>query len=149
MDLSPDSQGAYVIEEIKSKYPEKVVIAYTAASLNSKLLNKARQTADAYVKKDISIDKWRDILDEQIKLLANPIHTWKAERIRLMDLGMELQELIPIEQAFLRNIFKDKESLTQAINAEIEKIEPPSWAAEVSRFLLSKSLDFAIAYITK
>lgn len=147
VNLSPDTQGAYVIEEIKSKYPDKIVIAYTAASLSSKIFQKARQHSDDYLKKDSSIEKWRDLLDEKIKILANPIEAWKAERIRLLNLGMELQELILIEQAFLSNTFKDKESLEKAIKAEVEN--SIHWKGEITRFLLSKSLDFAFSYITK
>lgn len=148
-DLSVDTQGAYVIEEIKSRYPEKIVIAYTAASVSSRLLSKAREYSDGYVKKDISIDEWRDLLDEKIRGLANPIEAWKAERIRLLTLGMELHELMPIEQAFLSNISKDKESLKTAVESEVKKQNSNNWNGEITRFLLSKSLDFAFDYLIK
>lgn len=148
-NLSPESQGAYVIEEIKSKYPDKIVIAYTAASLNSKLLTKARSVADDYVKKDITIEKWRDVLDEKIKYLSNPIKVWKSERKRLLDHGIELQELLRIEQILLRNLDNGKETIKDAINHEAQNASSATWKGEISRFLLSKTFDYAFDYLIK
>lgn len=148
-NLSPESQGAYVIEEIKSKYPDKVVIAYTAASVNSKLFIKARSVADEYVKKDITIEKWRDLLDEKIKFLSNPIKVWKNERKRLLDHGMELQDLIKIEQILLKNLDNGKDVIKEAINIETGNTSSATWKGEISRFLLSKTFDYAFDYLVK
>ena len=147
--LSVDTQGAYVIEEIKSTYPDKIVIAYTAGSAASKLVIRARSAADFYIKKDASVEDWRNLLDEVIKSLCNPIVTWKKTRIRLLDAGIELQELIKLEQALLQSLGNGKDSVRTALNNQASSVEASPWKSEVTQFLLSKAFDLAFAYVNK
>ena len=147
--LSESTQGAYVIEEIKSTYPDKVVIAYTAGSASSKLVSRARTAADRYIKKDASVEEWRDLLDEVVKSLCNPIAVWKKTRIRLLAAGIELQDLMKLEQALLVNLGKGKESVRSAIQHEVQTAEASSWKGEVTQFLVSKAFDLAFEYFAK
>lgn len=129
---------------IKSQYPEKVVIAYTAGSPISNLVIQAKEAADDYIKKDASIEEWRDILDNTIKSLSNPIEVWRKARIRLLDARIELNDLIKIEQAFLANIDNGKEATKSAIKNQITSNPSNSqWAGEIAGFLASKAFDLA------
>jgi DNA-binding NtrC family response regulator len=147
--LSENTQGAYVIEEIKSTYPDKVVIAYTAGSTSAKLVSRARKAADRYIKKDATIEAWRDLLDEEVKSLCNPIDVWKKTRIRLLAAGIELQDLMKLEQALLENLGKGKDSVRSAIQHEVKTADASSWKGEVSQFLVSKAFDLAFEYFVK
>lgn len=147
--LSASTQGAYVIEEIKSLYPDKVVIAYTAGSAASKLVIRAKDAADLYLKKDASVEEWRDLLDDQIKSLCNPISVWRKTRLRLLNSGIELQELLSLEQALLQNLGKGKESVRSAVNDELSNSTGSPWKSEASQFLVSKAFDLAFEYIIK
>jgi DNA-binding NarL/FixJ family response regulator len=62
-------QGAYLIEEIKRNYPEKAVIAFTGGATNSNISKRAAAAADDYLRKDASIEDWRELLDKHIKNL--------------------------------------------------------------------------------
>lgn len=147
--LSESTQGAYVIEEIKSTYPDKVVIAYTAGSAASKLVIRARASADQYIKKDASVEEWRDLLDGVIKSLCNPIEVWKKTRIRLLNAGIELADLMKLEQALLVNLGKGNESIRSALNHETASAEASSWKGEVAQFVVSKAFDLAFGYMIK
>lgn len=147
--LSENTQGAYVIEEIKSTYPDKIVIAYTAGSAASKLVSRARASADRYIKKDASVEEWRDLLDDVIKSLCNPIDVWKKTRIRLLNAGIELEDLMKLEQALLANLGKGNDSIRTALKQETDSAEASSWKGEVARFVLSKAFDLAFGYIIK
>ena len=147
--LSSETQGAYVIEEIKATHPDKVVIAYTAGSTTSKLVIRARAAADHYIKKDASVEEWRDLLDGVIKSLCNPIDVWRKTRLRLLSSGIELQDLLALEQALLQNLGNGKDVVRSAVNKEVQKTASSSWKGEVSRFLVSKAFDFAFEYISR
>jgi DNA-binding NarL/FixJ family response regulator len=146
--LSVDTQGAYVIEEIKAAYPDKVVIAYTAGSAAQKLVVRAKSAADAYIRKDATVDEWRDLLDNQIEQLSNPIAIWRKTRSRLLEQEIELSELLKIEQAVLKNIGNGAQSVREAVELELRN-EPgqPLWKSELGKFLGSKAFDLAFAYV--
>lgn len=74
LQLASDMQGAYLIEEIKRNYPEKAVIAFTGGATNSNMSKRAAAAADDYLKKDASIEEWRDVLDKHIRNLSDPIY---------------------------------------------------------------------------
>ena len=104
LELSEESQGAFIIKEIKKNYPQKIVIAYTAGSRNSNLVIAAREYADDYIRKDASIEAWVDLLDHCINEFTHPIIQWKKQRTLLLDSGMELGDLMQIEQIILKNL---------------------------------------------
>lgn len=148
-NLSTDTQGAYVIEEIKKTYPDKVVIAYTAGSAMSKLVTSAKANADRYIRKDASIEEWRDLLDQVIRDFCNPIVVWKKQRLRLLNAGIDLQELLQIEQALVKNLGKGRDNIKSAIEekTKLSGGAPSAWKKEVTGFLASKGFDFAFEYI--
>ncbi|NVZ82499.1 hypothetical protein HX836_11875 [Pseudomonas yamanorum] len=144
VSLSADTQGAYVIEEIKSAYPEKIVIAYTAGSVLSKIVQRAKAAADFDLKKDASIEDWRDLLDNCIGQLTNPIEAWKNLRIRLLSKGIELEELMRLEQIVLRNVGGSSAETKEALIKELAKDKGGSpWKSEFGKFLGSKAFDVA------
>ncbi|WP_321386759.1 hypothetical protein [Alcaligenes phenolicus] len=145
--LNPDGQGAYVIQEIKTNYPEKIVIAYTAGGLNQTIVRQAKLMSDGYLRKDDSIDDWRNLLDSQIKIVLNPIETWKSLRIRLLQKEIELEDLMALEQAVLKNVKSGGEITKEAVkNVLGGQVSSSPWKAEVVRFIASKSFDLAFSF---
>lgn len=149
--LSVETQGAYLIQEIKNKYPDKVVIAYTAGSRHSNIVLKARRVADEYMIKDASIDEWRDLLDVQIRNLCDPIYVWKKTRLRLMEAGIELADLQELEQEVLRNLDAGRVEVKASVEQKIKKLNTGqgAWKGEAAKFLVSKAFDLAFEYATK
>ncbi|MBT2118937.1 hypothetical protein KK141_11055 [Dyella sp. LX-66] len=144
--LNSSSQGAFVIQEIIANHPDKIVIAYTAGGLNQANVRLAKQMAHGYLRKDAPIDEWRDLLDDRIKLLVNPIEMWKSLRIRLLTKGIELMDLLRLEQVVLANVnagaTTTKEALTKALKSEGSSL----WKSEVTKFVASKAFDLAFTF---
>jgi hypothetical protein len=148
--LATELQGAYLIEEIKSNYPEKIVIAYTGGSSNSVISKKAMKAADSYLKKDAAIDEWRDTLDSFIKQLSDPVYVWKKLRIRLVTAGITPLELVELEDAFVRNYPKGSITTKNALNEKIadSKVDG-SIKKELMSFVASKIFDLLFEAIAK
>jgi DNA-binding NarL/FixJ family response regulator len=148
--LSVETQGAYVIEEIKAQYPDKIVIAYTATPSSSKLAKRAQIAADGYLRKDATIEEWRDLLDSKIKYLSNPIEVWKALRLRLLTKNIELSELIRLEQIVLKNINHDVKTTKAALESELKRIDTSSpWKPVLTKFIESKTFELAFYALSK
>lgn len=144
--LSEETQGAYVIEEIKKTYPEKIVIAYTAGSAVSKLVQRAQSKADGYLRKDASIEDWRDMLDQKIAQLADPIVTWKQLRLRLLSKDIELVDLLELEKVYLKNIKNGVAKAREKMQAELNATRTGgAWTGELAKFLASKAFDLALS----
>ena len=95
LELNPVSQGAHVIREIKSRFPDKYVIAYTGGA-DQQLLAPSVSAADQFTHKDTSIDDWCALLDEAIGVVKNPILMWKKLRHKLLDEGVTPLHLVCI-----------------------------------------------------
>ncbi|MBN3790046.1 hypothetical protein [Burkholderia sp. Ac-20353] len=147
--LSQETQGAYVIEEIKKVFPEKIVIAYTAGSPVSKLVQRARAVADGYLKKDASIEEWRDELDMRIKALADPIATWKNLRLRLLKADIELKDLLELEDTFIKAFPKGVKETRDQLNSKLSGKSAHQWKGELAKFLGSKAFEFAFSALVE
>lgn len=142
LQLANDMQGAYLIEEIKRNYPEKAVIAFTGGSANSNISRRAELAADDYLKKDASIEDWRDILDKHIGNLSDPVYVWKQLRVRLMTAEIAPLELMQLEHAYVSNINSGARATRDAIErASIASGSNPVIKKEILNFVTSKAFD--------
>lgn len=142
LQLASDMQGAYLIEEIKRNYPEKAVIAFTGGSSNSNMSKRALAAADDYLKKDASIEEWRDVLDKHIRNLSDPIYVWKQLRLRLIKAEITPLELLKLEHAYVSSIksgaIVTKKAMQDASNASGSA---PIVKREIATFVSSKAFD--------
>jgi CheY-like chemotaxis protein len=142
LHLAADLQGAYLIEEIKANYPEKVVIAFTGGSASRNISRRALKTADGYLKKDASIEEWRDVLDKHIRELSDPVIVWRQLRLRLVKAGIAPLDLVKLEDGYVASIRKG----AGATKASLEGISSqsdfdPGVRKEITGFLASKAFD--------
>jgi hypothetical protein len=101
-------EGGHIIEEIKSRYPEKVVIAYTGQQFDA-TYNKFFSLADFTLTKDVDSDTWVSILDETIRKVVSPIEQWKRMRAFLIERDVPLETIFLLEQEFIDAVLsKDK-----------------------------------------
>lgn len=97
-------QGAALIKEIKSAFPEKIVIAYTGASLNNPAARQALTFADELIKKDDSIERWKEVLDRNIAKILNPYEIWERIRIDLIRNRIDTKDILLFEDAYVESI---------------------------------------------
>jgi hypothetical protein len=106
-------EGGHIIEEIKSRYPEKVVIAYTGQLFDA-TYNKFFSLADFTLTKDVDSDAWVSLLDQTIQKVVSPIEQWKRMRSFLIDKEVCLKIIFQLEQQFIKAVLKrDKEIFAQ------------------------------------
>lgn len=96
-------EGAHVLSEIRKAYPDKYLVAFTGmtydASYNEKL-----NTADKSATKDAPIDLWTQTLETALLAVGDPRERWIRLRPTLLNRGVELFDLLMLEQAFIRAI---------------------------------------------
>lgn len=106
MHFNSKFQGGFLIDEIKKRYPEKIVIAYTGGALDQGVLRYAQMAADDFVKKDVDINEWRNTLDEVIDALSDPVVVWKRQRDALVDADISTKSILKLEDAYVKSVLK-------------------------------------------
>jgi hypothetical protein len=119
--LDPQKQGAFFIDEIKKNYPEKYVIAYTGGGLNASISRDAMTASDGFLKKDASIEEWRDKLDGLIVDLLDPYRVWQRQRLSLVKRNIDTFTILKLEDAFVRSIIarepQESSSFSRMLNS--------------------------------
>jgi hypothetical protein len=113
-------QGAAIIAEVKSAYPEKTVIAYTGATMNNPAAKQALAFSDELIKKDDSIDRWKTVLDRNIAKILNPYEIWERIRLDLIRNRIDTRDIIIFEDAYVRSIVSRDQTfhlLKEALNS--------------------------------
>lgn len=117
--LHTELQGAHLIREIKTHYPEKIVIAYSGIAKTAVMAKTAQQYADEFLRKDEDMDSWIDALDTAVSRVSDPIYMWKNFRKRMLDDGMRPQQLAELEDAFVSSIWKGPEELERSVGERV------------------------------
>lgn len=109
-----DSEGAFVISEIRDRYPDKYIIAYSTDPFSHQDFIKK---ADKAVLKAMSVEEWVSVLNEGISILLNPKNRWIRVRNQLLSSNVEIYDVFLLEQAYIKSILdKDKNVLSEKAN---------------------------------
>lgn len=105
--LSENFEGAFLIKEIRKRYPSKVVIAFTAQMFNASYNDYFRH-ADTMIVKDSTTETWVENLDHAIELAVDPIYQWKKLRSYLLDQDVALANVMRFEDDYVRNVLGER-----------------------------------------
>lgn len=103
-------EGAFVISEIKKSYPDKYVIAYSTASYGLDIAEFI-QKADVVSSKGATVEEWSSILESAVKNISDASARWKKTRLSLLDNGIELSDLLDLEQKYILSILNSKNEM--------------------------------------
>lgn len=103
-------EGAHVISEIKKSYPDKYLIAYTGMS-HDITYNTQLVSADAAATKDAPVDYWTQLLELGLTKVGDPKQRWIRFRSTLLERGVELFDVLELEQAFIKSITRRNSGL--------------------------------------
>jgi DNA-binding NarL/FixJ family response regulator len=120
--LHSELQGAHLIRELKTHYPEKVVIAYSGIARNAGMARAAQDHADKFLRKDADIDSWIEALDAAILQVSDPVYMWKEFRKRVLDSGMTPFQLAELEDAFVNNLFEGDAKVQTSIGDRVSRL---------------------------
>ena len=109
--------GASMAAQIKSAYPNKVVITYSAAS-HSLTYQRTLESVDKRIPKGTSIEDWINILNEIIEENSDPIKVWNKTVSKLIQANIPTREIALLESkyvdALLRKKFNSLEQLSKS-----------------------------------
>ncbi|MGB4226510.1 MAG: hypothetical protein WBJ68_07600 [Candidatus Dechloromonas phosphoritropha] len=100
-------EGAHLVSEIRKAYPDKFLMAYTGLTYSLAITN-ALIAADKRMEKDASSDAWVQNLEAGICEVVNPRSRWIRLRRALLERGVELFDVLMLEQAFIKAVRQGK-----------------------------------------
>ena len=98
--------GAFLINQIKKNYPDKIAIIYTANDYDTSF-QQFFKTADFVIEKGTSIESWTNIFDKAISNLYDPVEVWKKFAENLIDAGMSTSKISKLESCYVSSIINN------------------------------------------
>lgn len=120
--IDPVLQGAQIISEVKTNFPNIFVIAYTGANLQSRPAKRASLLADKFLKKDADIDEWKTTLDDLVKKATDPKEIWLRTRLNLCRQDIDTAHIMELEDAYVAAFEKRDKDFSQ-MKSVVKKID--------------------------
>lgn len=106
--LRSEFGGAYLIKQLKEKYPAKIIIAYTANEYSARFEQFLSYADDVVPKGAYALEDWTSLLDRLLKELADPVKIWDRTRRTLIDAGVPTLDVAKYESDYVTAIKKGK-----------------------------------------
>ena len=106
--LESEYGGAYLIKQLKEKYPEKTIIAYTANDYNAQFQQYLDYADDTVPKGSYALEDWTSLLDKLLKEYADPIKIWEKTRRSLIEAGVPTIDVAKYESDYVKAIKSGK-----------------------------------------
>ncbi|MEM7862824.1 hypothetical protein Q4Q81_16395, partial [Morganella morganii] len=129
-------EGAYVVSEIRKKYPDKYIIAYSTRSFEFSYQSYISK-ADVAMPKVSSIEEWTEILDSAIEVVSNPKNRWIRIRKRLLDSNVELYDVFNLEQSYIMSVLNKNENI---LKDSVDSVELDSTTKEIIKIFAATAL---------
>lgn len=113
--LGTEFEGAYLIKQLKVKYPDKTIIAYTANDYDAtfeEFLNYADETVP---KGTYAPEDWTSLLDRLLKDIVDPVKLWDQTRKSLLDAGISTIDVAKYESKYVKAVKKGEFSSLQKL----------------------------------
>lgn len=105
-EIDEKFQGAALAKIIKTTYPNKVVIIFSAKQQYLDML-KYGKDVDEIIAKNIQISDLTALIDKYIKKLSDPVEYWKEARRKLLAQNVSTKTVCELEHYYVKS-FKDK-----------------------------------------
>ena len=115
--LQSQYEGAYLVQQIKEKYPHKTVIVYSGNQFTTAYQDYMNY-ADYTMQKGATLEKWNALLTQIVKDGADPVRQWLKTRNALLDAGLSIIEVAKLEDRYVRAI---KDSNYESLSKLAEK----------------------------
>lgn len=102
--LESNFEGANLIKELKTKYPSKIIIAYTANDYDA-TFQQYLNFADSIVPKgSFSVEDWVSLLTKTLYECVDPSIQWKRTRTALLNAGVSTVEVAKYESQYVKAV---------------------------------------------
>lgn len=102
-------EGAYVVEELKKRYPFKQYAIYSGSMNQFGLMTFPQGVYP--INKDISVEEWAKNIDELIKKVTDPSEVWRTIRNYLMSEDVSLISIIRLESEYVDMVINHPDKL--------------------------------------
>lgn len=106
--LESEFDGAYLIKQLREKYPAKTIIAYTANEYNARFQQYINYADDVVAKGSYDLEDWTSLLDRLLKESSDPVKIWEKTRKMLLDAGVSTVDIAKYESDYVTAINKRK-----------------------------------------
>ena len=96
-------EGAYLVKQIKEKYPNKIVISYTANDYDPKF-QEYLAYADATIPKGTALEDWDAMLTKMLNELVDPVKQWEKARNALLAAGVSTVMVAQYESQYVKAV---------------------------------------------
>ncbi|WGI20793.1 response regulator [Amylibacter sp. IMCC11727] len=129
-------EGAYIIKEVRSRFPEKYIIMYSASSFSARF-QPYLKVADSHLRKIDDISDWVDSLDEGAKQLLHPYCRWVRTRDILLHSGIEISKVSRLESEYVNAIkTSDPEIIKRAFqDDQIDNLKLAGLGVGIAQFI--------------
>lgn len=102
--LESDYEGANLIKALKNKYPNKIILAYTANEYDASF-QKYLDYADGIIPKGAyGLEEWVTVLEETLRDCADPVKQWERTRKLLLRANVSTIDVAKYESAYVKAI---------------------------------------------
>ena len=102
--LESEYEGANLIKALKTKYPNKVVLAYTANEYDARF-QKYLDYADGIAPKGTyGLEDWVSLLEETLNDCADPVKQWERTRKQLLKANVSTIEVAKYESQYVKAV---------------------------------------------
>ena len=141
-DYHPNFQGAAIAKMIKSSYPNKIVVVYSASKHDPEINNYIKEAyIDDFINKNISKADLNDRLNGYILKLNDPITVWEKTRMSLYQHNVSPKIIGLMEHYYVKSFLskKDYTSKITKINGGIPQdiLNVLSFALNIISFYLT------------
>lgn len=102
--LNSKYDGANLIKQLRVKYPNKIIIAYTAEPYEADFESFLDFATGVIAKGSYTIELWVSLLEKYVKELADPVEQWKKTRCLLYDAGVSTLQIAKYESAYVKAV---------------------------------------------
>lgn len=131
-----DLEGAYIIKELRTKYPDKFIVMYSSSNFTARF-QPYLKFADEHLKKTDDFNEWSDALDFGTKCLLHPVNRWERSRQVLLDSGISIHKIASLETAYVKSIRKNDSKLIDKAfkDKEIDSVDLAQLGVGIASFL--------------
>lgn len=101
-------EGAYLIKQLKQKYPNKTIIAYTANDYDPEFEPYLEYADETVPKGTYDIEEWDALLDRLLNNIVDPVKLWEQTRDSLLKAGISTIEVAKYESKYVRAVKQGK-----------------------------------------
>lgn len=104
--LRSEYEGAYLIKQLKQKYPKKTIIAYTANDYDANFKEYLDYADDTVPKGTYGVEEWTSLLDRLLTDVIDPVKLWEQTRDALLKAGIPTIEVAKYESKYVKAVKK-------------------------------------------